>query len=550
MQIFFNAEIITSLSPLSTASAVVVDQGRILSTGDQEEVLSRYDESIPRTDLGGRMVIPGLIDAHIHLQNYALSLLRVNCETASKGDCLENVAIQAEKTPIGDWILGHGWNQNQWSEDFGSAQDLDRITAQHPIYLTAKSLHAAWVNSAALQQAQLTAQTPDPPGGRIQRDPDGNPTGILLETAMSLVSDIIPQPAPDSVAEAICEAQPKLWAMGLTGVHDFDRRTCFIALQKLHAEAKLKLRVTKSIPIESLSSAVELGLQTGFGDDMLRIGSLKAFADGALGPRTAAMLQPYENEPDNRGLLMLDAETIFELGQVAVSNGLSMAIHAIGDSANHEVLNAYEQLRRYEHQISPRSIREAKFTKLRHRIEHVQIIHPDDLSRLARLQVIASMQPIHAPSDSTVADRYWGDRARNAYAWRSLSEAGTQFAFGSDAPVESPNPFWGIHAAVTRKRHDAPPETQAWFPEQRISLTNALQGFTAGAAFAAGMEDRLGKLAPGYLADFLVLDNDIFSVNQDEILHIRPMGTMIAGDWVYLTPTLAELISSDEHPLP
>jgi hypothetical protein len=358
---------------------------------------------------------------------------------------------------------------------------------------------------------------------------------------MSLVSDKIPPSSTEVVANAINSAQANLWRMGLTAVHDFDRRTCFIALQELHKSRKLKLRVIKSIPIESLSQATELGLQTGFGDDMLRIGSIKAFADGALGPRTAAMLLPYEGEPENRGLLMLDAEELYEYGMQAVKNGLSLAVHAIGDSANHEVLQAFTQLREYEQQLTQANEEQEVDQPLRHRIEHVQIIHPDDQNRLAELRVIASMQPIHATSDYPTANQYWGDRSKYAYAWRSLFDAGTHLAFGSDAPVESPNPFWGLHAAVSRRRADGSPGPDGWYPEQRLSLTTALRGFTTGAAYAAGMEKRQGQLAPGFLADLVVIDEDLFRVDPDEIINILPLGTMVAGEWVHLDQALEKL---------
>jgi predicted amidohydrolase YtcJ len=541
MQILYNARIYTMDSRLSTASALAVDNGYIQAIGDQQAILSNYGESINQIDLGGRTVIPGLIDAHIHLQHYALSLQRVDCETETREECLQNVAAMVKSNSSEEWILGHGWNQNEWEDGFGNAEQLDEISSLKPVYLTAKSLHAAWVNSAALKQAGITAQTPDPPGGRIDRLENGSPSGILFETAMSLVSDAIPPTSTDFVAKAINNAQARLWRMGLTAVHDFDRRTCFIALQQLHKSRKLKLRVIKSIPIESLSLATELGLQTGFGDDMLRIGSIKAFADGALGPRTAAMLQPYEAEPENRGLLMLDAEDLYEQGMQAVKNGLSLAVHAIGDSANHEVLQAFTQLREYERQLTSTEENQELARPLRHRIEHVQIIHPDDLTRLANLGVIASMQPIHATSDYPTANKFWGDRSKYAYAWRSLLEAGTHLAFGSDAPVESPNPFWGLHAAISRKRADGSPGPDGWYPEQRLSLKSALQGFTTGAAYAAGMEKRQGQLRPGFLADLVVIDEDLFQVDPGEIKDITPLGTMVAGEWVYLDPILEKL---------
>ncbi len=343
---------------------------------------------------------------------------------------------------------------------------------------------------------------------------------------MRLVSDAVPQPSIDEIAAAIQQAQQILWRMGVTGVHDFDRRDCFAALQTLHAAGDLKLRVLKSLPIDDLEHAIALGLHSGFGDDWLRIGGIKAFADGALGPHTAAMLTPYENEPDNLGMLLIDGEEMFELGQKAVANGLSLAIHAIGDRANHEMLNAFEQLRKFETTLDPPP-------KLRHRIEHVQLLHPADAHRLAQLNIIASMQPIHATSDMIMADDYWGKRAANAYAWRTQLQQGAKLVFGSDAPVESPNPFWGLHAAVTRQRAGGTPGPQGWYPEQRLNIQEALLAFTQGPAYAAGMEDRLGKLAPGYLADLLVLKEDPFTCDPAALRDIRPRAVMIGGEWVF-----------------
>jgi predicted amidohydrolase YtcJ len=298
-----------------------------------------------------------------------------------------------------------------------------------------------------------------------------------------------------------------------------------MALQQLHAQGALKLRVTKSIPLETLDHAVELGLRTGFGDDWLRIGSVKAFMDGALGPRTAAMLQPYLDEPENRGILNMDAEELFEAGRQAVKVGLSMAVHAIGDRANHEVLDAFEQLRRFE--------RDRGLPPLRHRIEHVQVLHPDDAARLAEFGIIASMQPIHATSDMRMADQFWGQRAALSYAWRTQLDHGAMLAFGSDAPVESPNPFLGLHAAVTRQRADGSPGEKGWYPEQRLSLQQALEGFTLGPAYTAGMETRQGKLAPGYLADLIVLTQDPNVLPSSALLELEASATMIAGEWVW-----------------
>jgi predicted amidohydrolase YtcJ len=258
---------------------------------------------------------------------------------------------------------------------------------------------------------------------------------------------------------------------------------------------------------------------------MLWIGSVKAFMDGALGPHTAAMFHPYKGEPENRGMLSMDAEELFEHGRQAAEAGLSMAVHAIGDRANHEVLNAYEHLRGYE--------LEHGLPHLRHRIEHVQVLHPDDAARLAALNVIASMQPVHAISDMPVADEYWGERSALAYAWNTQLKHGATLAFGSDAPVESPNPFLGLHAAITRRQHNGLPGPDGWYPAERLGLEQALRAYTTGAAYAANAEHRLGKLAPGFLADLIVLEQDPFAVEPDVLLEMRPSATMVAGEWVW-----------------
>ncbi|MFZ1041717.1 MAG: amidohydrolase [Anaerolineales bacterium] len=522
MKILHHAQIYTLDKSKPVASAVAIDHGEIVTVGD-DELLSQFDDA-EKQDMRGHVILPGLTDAHLHLQHYALSLEKIDCETDTLEECLRRVAEGVQKAKPGEWILGHGWNQNVWG-GWPLAAELDRISPSHPVYLTAKSLHAAWTNSAAMKLANITPSTPDPKDGQIQRDAKGEPTGLLFENAMQLVGDIVPAPSIEELAHAIQKAQSILWKMGLTGVHDFDRRECFMALQQLRADGKLKLRVTKNIPVDLLDQAFELGLRTGFGDDWIRIGSVKVFMDGALGPRTAAMFQPYLNEPENRGILNMDGEQLFELGRHAADVGLGMTVHAIGDRANHEVLDAYEQLRVYE--------KKNGLPALRHRIEHVQVLHPDDAMRLAALNVVASMQPIHATSDMLIADKYWGERSALAYAWRTQLDAGAHLAFGSDAPVESPNPFWGIHAAVTRRRADGSPNPNGWHPEQRLTIQEAVEGFTTGAAYAAYAENRMGKLSKGHLADLIVLEKNPFTCDPEEVKDFQSSATMVGGNWVW-----------------
>ena len=525
MHILTNAHIYTMDPRQPVLTSIALEDERIVAVGSREELAVLADSKTIWQDMCDQTILPGLIDSHMHLECYALGLQKVDCETPSLAGCLERVAQRAASTPSDSWILGHGWNQNLWEEGFGSIHDLEHIAPDRCVYLTAKSLHAGWASRRALQAAGINENTADPVGGIIQRDEDGSPTGILFENAMKLLEDRIPKPKPWEGEKAFDNAQRNLWKYGITSVHDFDRRPCFVALQSLHQAGRLKLRVVKSLHLEELDAAIQLGLRTGFGDDYLRIGSVKLFADGALGPQTAAMLQPYENNPANLGVLLLNSEVIYEYGQKATQNGLSLAVHAIGDRANHEALNGYAKIRQFETREN--------LPHLRHRIEHVQILDPQDIHRLAELNIIASVQPVHAPSDMYTADRFWGKRACLAYAFNTLLGSGAKLVFGSDSPVESPNPFLGLHAATTRTRINGKPSDTGWFPQQRLNLDEALQGFTRIAAYASGQEDKLGCLSPGYWADLIVLPKDPFKIHPADLYSIEPSATMVGGEWVW-----------------
>ncbi|MBZ0290358.1 MAG: amidohydrolase [Anaerolineae bacterium] len=483
-----------------------------------------------RENLDGKTVIPGLTDAHIHWEWTARALHHVNVfEVPEKAIAVERVAEWTAKTPAGQWVRGSGWFQDLWPDRaFPAAADLDPVSPHHPVYLTAKSGHAGWVNSLALRLCGITAETPDPEGGHIQRDAGGQPTGILLETAMDLVADQIPSPSIEQIANHMKTAQQLALASGLTGIHDFDQPSCLAALQILRERGELGLRVVKNINRQWLPAALDLGIRWGFGDDWIRVGGLKIFADGALGPRTAYMIDPYEGEPDNYGIATIDKEEMAELVSRASAAGLPSTIHAIGDRAVHDVLDVYEAVRKEE------SERGELPSSRRHRIEHVQIIHPSDAHRLAELNIIASMQPIHATSDMQMADSYWGfERSKWAYNPRLQLDQGVVLAFGSDSPVDTFDPFKGIHAAVTRQRADGSPAPEGWYPASRLTFDEALRGYTLGPAYTAGMEDRLGKLAPGFLADLVVLDRDPYAIQPAELLDVKVLATMVDGVWRY-----------------
>lgn len=520
-EILFNGHILIHPDQVSESQALALAEDRIIAAGSNQDVLNLASNGCTKTDLHGRTVWPGLTDAHIHLKKYALSLSQLNCEVNSRQRCLEMVAEAAERSAPGQWILGHGWNHNHWDR-YGTAAELDQAAPDNPVYLTAKSLHAGWVNSKALKLAGIQKGTPDPDRGHIQRDKDGSPTGIVLERAMLLISQALPEQTPDLIARAIKLAQPSLWELGIVGVHDFDSLSCFKALQQLRHRGELGLRVIKNIRDDDLDIALSAGLSTGLGDEWLRIGNAKQFADGALGPQTAAMLSPYEGS-DESGMLLMDEGALNEIGRRAVEAGLALTYHAIGDLANRVVLDSFETLRNLESSLG--------IAPLPHRIEHLQLLHPDDLDRPAKLGISCSMQPRHAPSDQEMADRYWGKRVRYAYAWKSLSSRGANLVFGSDAPVESPNPFWGMHAALTRQPLETNTTAPSWVPEERLSWPEALKAYTVGPARVAGLSNRLGRLAPNYLADLIVFEQDPKQIDHDALIDLRPVGTMIGGEW-------------------
>ena len=522
--VFYNGDIRTMDPSVPRARAIAIGGNRILALGDDEEMKALLAPDGEAIDLEGRTVVPGLTDCHTHFVDYALRLLRLDLsDTTSKEEVLQRVAQQARSSKPGEWILGGGWDCNRWERpELPSKADLDAVAPHNPVALESRDGHAYWANSLALERAGICADTPDPPGGLILRQADGEPTGILKESAKLILESVIGEPPLPLVKEALEKAIPHAHRLGLVGIHDCEGATALAAFQELLAEGKLKLRVLMHIPVENLTAAIQLGLRTGFGNEYLRLGAVKIFADGTLGSRTAAMLEPFLGEPDNVGIMVTPEELLLDWVEKASRAGWAVAVHAIGDRANRAVLDVLEECRK-----------RGWGKDLRHRIEHVQLLHPDDLPRLAQLRVIASMQPIHATSDMEMADRYWGERSRWGYAWRSLLEKGTVLAFGSDCPVESLNPLEGIHAAVTRRRLDGSPGPRGWYPQERLTVHEAVWAYTWGAAYASGEEDIKGSLTPGKLADLVVLSRDIFAINPMAIPQTEVEATVFDGQIVY-----------------
>jgi predicted amidohydrolase YtcJ len=507
------------------AEAVAIDRGIIVAVGRDDEILPLAGTGTEVVNLNGKSVTPGLIDAHVHFERLASTLIRTDLlNVPSLEEVIRRVGQAAADKKPDEWVHGFGWSHDMWSDPSPpTAADLDRAAPHCPVLLDHKIfLHEAWVNSRALEIAGISAQTPDPPGGKIQRDKDGNPTGILFEEAVTLVSKQIPPLNTAKLAEAMIKAQEHCWQRGLVGLHDLDGESSFRALQWLNQRGELGMRIVKHLPSQLLNHAVALGLQSGFGDDFLRIGGIKIFADGAMGTRSALLSEPYGDNPHNYGIIVTDKESMMEQASLASEKGLSLAIHAIGDRAVHDVLDVLEQVRVQE------SRRGVQPQQLRHRIEHLQICPPADGARLAPLHLVASMNPVHVVSDRDVVDQVLGKRGRFTHAYRDILETGALVVFSSDAPFAAVDPWQGIMAAMMRQGPQSPFD-QAWYPEQRLTLAEALYGFTMATAIASGQEQRQGSVSAGKLADLTIFDRDIFALAPEGYPEVTVAGTVVNG---------------------
>lgn len=522
--IFHNGCIYTMESRQEPQRAVAILGNRIVAVGDGTDMRTWSGPGTEVIDLHGRAAIPGLIDSHVHFVSFARRLREIDLAGIdSLEEAVRRVASRAQQAAPGEWLLGGGWNHNLWGLGrFPRKEDVDHITGDHPMLLRSKDGHVAWVNNIALKIGRIDASTMDPAGGEIERDPfTGEPTGILKETAETLIGDLVPEIDADTLQGLMKQAMAQVHQAGVTSVHNQEGALALATFQILAERGEMGLRVCNAIPGEHLDKAIALGIRSGFGNEWLRIGAVKIFADGALGSRTADMLEPYDDEPENLGIEVLSTAELKSLVSRAVRGGICVAIHAIGDRANRRALDALEA-----------SIRVGEGAGLRHRIEHAQLLHPADLPRFAQLGVIASMQPIHCTSDMRMADLHWGKRSRWSYAWRSLLDSGARLAFGSDAPVEPLEPLAGIYAAVTRQRPDGSP-AGGWYPEERISVMEAVYGFTMGAAYASGEETIKGSIAPGKLADLVVLSQDILVEIPEAIPQAKVDYTVLDGKIVY-----------------
>jgi predicted amidohydrolase YtcJ len=516
-----NGRIHTMDAAGSVVDSLVAREGRVVFAGRRGDINADAHEVV--LDLGGRAVLPGLVDGHGHLMLLAKARLELDLASAtSEEEIAAMVGAAAARREAGEWIAGRGWDQTRWpGQRFPSRESIDRAAPGHPVALVRVDGHATWASSAALARANITRHTGDPPGGRIPRDDRGEPTGLLIDTAQDLVRPLVPPPSEEHFDEAVRAVLAECLAKGLTGVHEPGLDLAAVAsYARLIGRGHFPFRVFAALSGKKAWGEYRerAGIET-VGDGRLTVGAIKLWLDGALGSRGAALHAPYCDDPGNTGLVLVPPEEVERLAREASSRGFHVWVHAIGDRANTLVLDVFEK------------VRAAGGPRPRLRVEHAQILAPSDIPRFARLGVVPSMQPTHCTSDMRWAgERLGPERLQGAYAWRSVLDTGAYIAGGSDFPVEDANPFHGLHAAVTRRpRHGDDPR---WQPAQRMTRDEAVRSFTIWNARSIGRESELGSLEPGKRADLIALSEDVFTCAEQNIAGITPILTMVGGEVV------------------
>ncbi|MFQ5751956.1 MAG: amidohydrolase, partial [bacterium] len=524
-KVFINGKIWTGASQQSEVSALVVQGERIVAVGDKNAVQRFLAKENQTVDLKGKRVLPGFNDAHVHFMSGGFYLLGIDLRKARDAQEFRTIMQDyAAKLPTGRWITGGDWDHEAWPDKKWPTKDLiDDVTPEHPVMVNRLDGHIALANSVALRLAKIDKETPDPFGGTIDRDPKtGEPTGILIDKAASLVYRMIPEPTFDELLAAARKAQEHALSSGVTSIQDIMASADELrAYQKLLANGELKVRLYVFRPIVYRKQLGEIGVQHGFGNPWLRIGGVKVMADGSMGAGSALFYEPYSDEATTRGLALHTKAELVQMVVEADSLGLQIALHAIGDKANAWALDAFEK-----------AIKHNGKRDSRHRIEHAQVVLPDDLPRFAELGVIASIEPSHCIDDMRWAEKRIGERIKYSYLFRSFVKHHARLAFGTDWTVEPLNPMLGLYAAITREFPQGGPKG-GWFPDEKITLEQAVEFYTSGSAYSEFTDQEKGTLVPGKLADFVVLDRDIFNIPPKEILKTKVDMTVVGGEILY-----------------
>ena len=514
--VLINGNIITMNSEQPRAQALAIKDGKFVAIGTNEQILSHLGKHTKKIDLKGETVVPGFIDTHAHGAAFGRGLLQIDLrDVGSIKEIQQKVKHWADKTPKGEWIFGHGWDQDELAEQrYPSNLDLDQAAPNHPVLLHRACGHLGVVSSEAMKAAGITKETKPPKGGIIDRDPKtGVPNGVLRENALDLVSSILPKPSEEQL-EKICQlACQRMVEEGITTVHWILGSTREMSiLQKLNDRNMLPLRIYALIPIECIDQLIDLGISTGFGGDKIKVGSAKILADGSLGGRTAALKRPYNDEPDTRGLMLYSRKQLEKLVEKAHKANLQLAIHAIGEKTIETVLKIVEK-----------ALKKVPKKNHRHRIEHASVLHPKLIRKMKELGVIASVQPHFVVSDFWITRRLGKARARWTYAFKSLLDEGVMTTGGSDAPIEPVSPMLGIYAAVARET----------VPQERLTVDEALRLYTVNAAYASFEEGVKGAIEKGKFADLVVLSQNPYKTPPRKIKDIKIEMTIVGGNIVH-----------------
>jgi predicted amidohydrolase YtcJ len=511
------------------AEAMATVGTRIACVGANQDIWEWVGNKTQIVNANGNTVLPGFIDSHVHFRDGGFGLSGVQLrDAATPEEFIRRISEYASRIPNGEWILGGRWNHELWPGSLLPTKEwIDGYTPNNPVLISRYDGHMVLANSLALQLAGIARDTVAPPGGTIERGPTGELTGLLKDEAISLAQKVVPNPSEDQLTRAMTAALAEARRYGITGIHDNANAEDFAVYQKLYERGELTCRIYCMMPIRHWKSLADIGVRAAFGNDWIRIGALKGFADGSLGSSTALFFEPYSDTPHNSGLAgadMLPEGNMLKMVQEADRAGLQVCIHAIGDRANHLVLDMYEAAVKANRRNAE---------KRRFRIEHAQHLHPNDIAKFASLGVIASMQPVHLVDDGCWAEKRIGhERCRTTYAFRTLLDHDIRLAFGSDWTVAPLNPLLGIHAAITRQTSDGK-HPGGWFPTEKITLEEAVKAYTMGSAYAEFAENEKGSLTAGKLADIVVLDAHVFAVPLERLKEIKVLCTIAGGKVVY-----------------